>query len=199
MKISNLTQEERLYAAKQSQQLQGQTGAVQCTTAVFDENGLCLSDEKYHTPHDEKVFGDSFNDTIDQLLEDGFMRSRQDFVKYSKEHSDGVRIDNNGYTFITAFSPDNGSAKMFIYNTKLLNRHIREAERGITIVCGCAEFVIPDGGKIVVDRHDGREPVIRTARYIDSVHFELDNSRLGLFHKGEYAMILKSNGYTVTP
>ena len=40
MRITELTEQEKLYASKQSQQIRGQTGAVECSFVVFDNNCL---------------------------------------------------------------------------------------------------------------------------------------------------------------
>ena len=199
MRITELTEQEKLYASKQSQQIRGQTGAVECSFVVFDNNCLYLSGEKYSTYYDREAFADNYNDTLGQLQKDGFMKSQQEFIRYGSEHYGGVRIDNNGYTYITTFEPENGSAKMHIYDTEKLNSHMKEAERGVKVRCGDEEFIVPDGGKIVVDYHDGSEPTVRTVRYIDPAHFELDASSLGLYHRDEYSMIMQEHGYSVTP
>lgn len=199
MKITELTEEEKLYATKQSQQLRGQTGEIQCTFVVFDENRMYLRGEEYHINYDREAFSKNFNYTFAILEDEGFLKSQQDFIKYGKEHPEGVRIDNQGYTYITTFDPENGTAKMHIYQTEKLNNHIEEAQRGIKVRCGEETFVIKDGGKIAVNYNDGSEPVIRTARYIDPTHFELDGSSLGLYHRDEYAMIMTEHGCSVTP
>ena len=111
----------------------------------------------------------------------------------------GLRINTPEHSYLMRLNPEKGEYNLYCYCYKrdCLDRHMRNAQRGIRFITPFYEekFRLQDGDKVRITARDGMVSD-RTARYIDDYHLELGNS---IYHICELAEQLERSGGTVIP
>ena len=207
-----LLEAEDKYTFNQSQQISGQTGLIGYLRADMDTdgNGFFSTWNDYRKDLKTQEFKDEFDEIINSLREEGdILHNRRELAHYcystpqSKmsmaEDSYGVRVDSEKYAYLFRLNPNKGEYNLycFCYIKDWLNRHIKDAEKGI-------RFITPDY-KELFRINDGESIRIKTrgfsdrdeiCRYIDAYHLEVGNN---IFHICELAERMEMNGSKVIP
>ena len=113
------------------------------------------------------------------------------------------RVDAGHHAYLLRCTPSEllDHAYIYAYRRDLLERHMKEAEKGICFVTtdGKEKFRVPDGEqiRIITGGGDTRD---RTARYIDAGHMELSHEwGSTVYHIWEFAERLEQTGCKVIP
>lgn len=196
---------ERLYIAKQSTQIEGQTGSVGHLQADMGEDGKGFFPK--WTSHRESLDTEDFQQEFEEVLEalvgdeqyGGFLKSRDAMRDFCRGHQEsgydsgfafGFRADTAQYAYLIRLHPYKGEENLFLYcyRRDWLDRHMEQAEKGIRFIGPHYKelFRIPDGGQIRILR-EGCAPIDRTCRYIDDCHVEVGNGWDSLFHICQFA------------
>ena len=196
---------ERLYIAKQSTQIEGQTGSVGHLQADMGEDGKGFFPK--WTSHRESLDTEDFQQEFEEVLEalvgdeqyGGFLKSRDAMRDFCRGHQEsgydsgfafGFRADTAQYAYLIRLHPYKGEENLFLYcyRRDWLDRHMEQAEKGIRFIDPHYKelFRIPDGGQIRILR-EGCAPIDRTCRYIDDCHVEVGNGWDSLFHICQFA------------
>lgn len=207
-----MTEVEDKYTFRQSSQLNGQTGLIGYLRADFGASGKDFYsswedwDKKLKTP-DFKL---EIDEVINSLREKcDILSSRAAMGKYCRKTPQsqmaiepyfyGVRVDTEQYAYLLRLNPNKGDYNLYCYcyERKWLDRHIKQAERGIRFIDPSYKelFRIPDGDKVRITTSTD-EKLDRTCRYIDDCHLEVGS---GLYHICEFAELMERNGNTVIP
>ena len=208
---------ERLYIAKQSTQIEGQTGSVGHLQADMGEDGKGFFPK--WTSHRESLDTEDFQQEFEEVLEalvgdeqyDGFLKSRDAMRDFCRGHQEsgydsgfafGFRADTAQYAYLIRLHPYKGEENLFLYcyRRDWLERHMEQAEKGIRFIDPHYKelFRIPDGGQIRILR-EGCAPIDRTCRYIDDCHVEVGNGWDSLFHICQFAEQMERCHNTVLP
>lgn len=208
---------EMLYAFRQSQQLKMQTGYVGYLRGDFGSQG----NEFYSTWMDEikdrktLEFQLEFDDVINALRDDpkyrGILRNLEDmkllcsarpqsYMNHNaRTDSYAFRVDTENYSYLIKCQTSKGDYNFYVtaYEKDCLDRHIKNAEKGIRFVDSSYKnlFTIPDGDKIQIAFSDGSKE-LRTCRYIDECHLEVGRN---LYHICEFAEKMEVAGNKVVP
>ena len=183
---------ERLYIARQSTQIEGQTGSVGHLRVDMGEDGKEFFPQ--WTSHRENL------DTEEFQQYGGFLKSRDAMRDFCREHPEstldhgffsfGFRADTAQYACLIQLHPYKAEENLFIYcyRRDWLERHMEQAEKGIRFIDPHYKelFRIPDGGQIRILR-EGCASIDRTCRYIDDCHVEVGNGWDSLFHICQFA------------
>lgn len=206
MTMRAATEAERLYAARQSMQIEGQTGGIgrlqmnlhdaQKTTGEWKDYQKDLNTEEFRKD----------SETVFAALKDSLSRFFQEHPESRAENGTyTVRADTAQYSYIAKTNPAEreGAALVYCYYRRHLDSHMQQAAKGIRfITSGYQEkFRVQDGATVRVIAGDGKA-WDNTARYIDDCHLELVSQRSGwaeLFHICQLAEILERGGRTVVP
>lgn len=208
-----MTQAERKYTFKQSQQISMQTGLIGYLRADFGSTGK----EFYSTWNDfrKNLKTDEFKKEFDAVINnfrfgDGnFLGGRSDMSKFCYAHPEsryaddrnhyGVRVDTEQYSYLMRLNPNRGEYNLYCYcyQREWLDNHLQNAEKGIRFIDPHYKelFTIPDGDKIRITSGDGTH-YDRECRYIDDYHLEVGDN---LYHICEFAERMEQNGNTVIP
>lgn len=208
-----MTQAERKYTFKQSQQISMQTGLIGYLRADFGSTGK----EFYSTWNDfrKNLKTDEFKKEFDAVINnfrfgDGnFLGGRSDMSKFCYAHPEsryaddrnhyGVRVDTEQYSHLMRLNPNRGEYNLYCYcyQREWLDNHLQNAEKGIRFIDPHYKelFTIPDGDKIRITSGDGTH-YDRECRYIDDYHLEVGDN---LYHICEFAERMEQNGNTVIP
>ena len=191
---------ERLYIARQSTQIEGQTGSIGHLRADMGEDGKGFFPK--WTSHRENLDTEDFQQEFEEVLEalvgdeqyGGFLKSRDAMRDFCRGHQEsgydsgfafGFRADTAQYAYLIRLHPYKGEENLFLYcyRRDWLDRHMEQAEKGIRFIDPHYKelFRIPDGGQIRILR-EGCAPIDRTCRYIDDCHVEVGNGWDSLFH-----------------
>lgn len=211
------TSAERLYAAGQSTQIAGQAGCVGHLRVDMGADGQDFL--KAWTDHQKNLnceeFQAEFETVLNALAVDeqygGFMKSRDAMGNFCREHPEsgfndgfafGFRADTAQYSYLIKVNPYPGEENLFIYcyRRDWLNRHIKQAEKGIRFITPDYRelFRIPDGDMVRINRSDGTH-IDRVCRYIDECHLEVGHGWDSLFHICQFAEQMERCGYSVIP
>lgn len=211
MKYRVLTEAERKYTFRQSQQLSMQTGLVGYLRADFGSTGEEFWTSWFDFRADLKT--DEFKaelDTVINGLRDGdILTGRQAMASYCNATPDsafnddrnhyGIRLDTDKYSYLMRLNPNKGEYNLYCYcyRRDWLDSHLRDAERGIRFIDPHyrEKFRIADGGKVSMKYRDGTAEV-QTCRYIDAYHVEVGRN---LYHICEFAERCERSGCTVEP
>ncbi len=216
LEIQTMQPGERLYAYRQSTQLEGQTGGVGYLRGDFGRSGREFFTTWEDGPGRYKtgVFRQEFDRVVNTLRQPGGLFSgRSEMARFCQDHADagfdgndcreyGFRINTQQYSYLLRCHTDPGDYNfyLFAYVAEHLDWHMENAKRGIRFITPDYKelFRIPDGDKIRITWSDG-ERVERTCRYIDDCHLELGRGTGGIRHICQLAEQLRQNGGTVIP
>ncbi|MEH2937847.1 hypothetical protein [Lawsonibacter sp. JLR.KK007] len=208
---------ERLYSARQSMQIEGQTGCIGHLRADMGEDGKGFF--KTWKGHRENLsteeFQQEFESVLNALVGDeqygGFLKSRdamRDFCQECPESSFndgfafGFRADTAQYAYLIRLQPYKGEENLFIYcyRRDWLDSHMKQAEKGIRFITPHYEekFRIADGDSVRIRCQDGRV-LDRVCRYIDDCHVEVGTGWDNLYHICQFAEMMERNGNSVIP
>ena len=216
LKITSMTPEERLYAYKQSSQLEGQTGCIGHLRGDFG-NG-----QEFYTSwfdHRREYKTDEFKAELDEVVntlraQDGLLSSRDSMDKHCDQHPEtgfeknycsehGFKVQTPHYTYLLRCNPNYGDYNfyLFAYVTQFLEHHMEKARQGIRFITPDYRelFRIPDGDTIRIFTGSGgiRD---RTCRFIDETHFEIGGGySSALYHICEFAERLEQSHGSVIP
>ena len=203
---------EQKYTYRQSQQISMQTGFIGYLRADMGASGKEFFStwydfrESLRTPE----FQVEFDNVINDIRSDGgfleniialekycIAHSETRFDKYSCEY--GVRVNTEKYSYLMRLNPNQGEYNLYCYcyEKEWLNRHTRQANKGICFITPHYEekFRIIDGDSVRIISHDGKKRD-RECRYIDDCHVEVGDY---LYHICEFAERMEQNGNTVIP
>ena len=208
MEIRPMTQEEQLYANKQSMQIRGQTGSIGQLTGDFGHR-----DSKWDD-HWEKYKTEDFRSELDGIVktlcseEYGLLASQKKMAEYVGEFPDsvfrgngsreyGFRADTKKHAYLIRCNPAKGIYNIFCYVSGQLDHHMDNARQGIRFIEPNyrEKFCIPDGGKIVVTTEWGKK-IEHTCRFIDEYHTEVGSQ---LYHICQFAELMQKNGAEYEP
>ena len=208
---------ERLYSARQSMQIEGQTGCIGHLRADMGEDGKGFF--KTWKGHRENLsteeFQQEFESVLNALVGDeqygGFLKSRdamRDFCQECPESSFndgfafGFRADTAQYAYLIRLQPYKGEENLFIYcyRRDWLDSHMKQAEKGIRFITPHYDekFRVADGDSVRIRCQDGRV-LDRVCRYIDECHVEVGTGWDNLYHICQFAEMMERNGNSVIP
>ena len=210
-----MTAAEDKYTFRQSSQISGQTGLIGYLRADFGRSGkeFYSSWEDWNKERKTPDFKLELDDVINCLREDGdILSGRTAMDKYCRHTPQskmamepyfyGVRVDTEQYAYLLRLNPNPGDYNLYCYcyERKWLDRHMRQAEKGIRFIDPNYKelFRIPDGDQIRITRSD-RTFVDRTCRYIDDCHVEIGSGWDSLFHICQFAEQMKRCGNKAIP
>lgn len=209
-----MTAAEEKYTFRQSSQISGQTGLIGYLRADFGTSGkeFYSSWEDWNKERKTPDFKLELDDVINCLREDGdILSSRAAMSKYCRQTPQsqmamepyyyGVRVDTEQYAYLLRLTPNKGDYNLYCYcyERKWLDRHMKQAERGIRFIDPNYRelFRIPDGDSVrIIISTDEIVKKYRTCRYIDDYHVEVGQR---LYHICEFAELMEKNGNTVIP
>ena len=115
----------------------------------------------------------------------------------------GIRVNTLEHSYLMRLNPNRGEYSLYCYcyRREWLDRHMRNAERGIRFITPdyVERFRLKDGDQIRIISASG-ETSDRTVRYIDDYHLEIGGGfGANLYHICEFAEIMERNGNTVIP
>ena len=211
------TPAERLYSASQSMQLKGQTGCVGHLRAGtgMDAQGFLKTWQSHRQDLDTEEFQAEFESVLNALVGDGqyggFLKSRDAMRDFCQEHPEsgfnegfdfGFRADTAQYSYLIRLNPysDEKNLSICCYRRNSLDRHMKQAEKGIRFITPHYEekFRIADGDMVRIKCWDGRE-LDHVCRYIDDCHVEIGKGWDNLFHICQFAEMMERNGNSVIP
>ena len=215
--VRPMTEAERLYAYTQSAQLRGQTGCIGFLRADMDTDGegFFSSWNDFDRQRKTEVFKEDLDGVIRILRgKDSavrFLKDRAALAAWCYSHPEarmdegnsyGFRVDTGSYTYLMRLDPAKGAYNLYCYcyDRKLLDSHLKEAERGIRFITPDYQelFRIRDGEQIRISYRDGSaEDFI--CRYIDQTHLEVGGGSCNLFHICELAEHLDGIGAKAEP
>ena len=205
---------ERLYTEGQSTQIAGQTGYIGHLRADMgaDGKGFFQTWRCHRGDMDTEEFHQELESVLNALVGDGqyggFLKSRDAMRDFCQEHPEsgfnegfdfGFRADTAQYSYLIRLNPysDEKNLSICCYRRNSLDRHMKQAEKGIRFITPHYEekFRVADGDKVRIRRFDGRD-FERVCRYIDDCHVEIGNE---LYHICQFAEIMERNGNSVIP
>lgn len=212
MEIRVMTQEEQLYADRQSMQIQGQTGSIGQLMVDFGESGTGYDStwSDYWEQYKAEDFQSELNGLVDTLRsgEYGLLANRGEMAEYVGKFPDsailgkgrmeyGFRADTERHAYLIRCNPIKGDCNIYCYISKQLDRHMDNARQGIRFIEPDykEKFRIPDGGKIVVTSAWGKKTE-KTCRFIDEYHTEVGSH---LYHICQFAELMHKNGAEYEP
>ena len=211
------TPAERLYTARQSMQIEGQTGSIGHLRADMGEDGKGFF-PKWNS-HRENLDTEEFQQELEGVMEaligdgqyGGFLKSRDAMRDFCQGHPEsgfndgfafGFRADTAQYSYLIRLNPYKGEENLFIYcyRRDWLDRHMKQAEKGIRFITPNykEKFRIEDGDMIRIRRYDGTS-IDRVCRYIDECHLEVGGGWDNLYHICQFAEMMERNGNFVIP
>lgn len=203
MILRPMTGPEHFYCYAQSQQISMQTGLIGHLQEDVNSKGKAFFSHFFDFRASLKSpdFQHDLQEVVDSLRADngelGFLNSTTTIAAYYRNHPEchledgrhfGLRADTPHYSYMLRVDPRKGEYNLYCYVRQWLERHMRQAERGIRFITPNYEekFRIADGDMIRIIRSDG-EKNERICRYIDETHFQIGNIDNGLFHICEFA------------
>ena len=214
MTLRPMTSAERNYCYTQSQQLIMQTGCIGHLRADFGSNGkqFFSSWDDHRVDLKSDAFKHELDEVINALREDekyGYLLKNRGYLSsncwrtpgcsFGNDREYGFRADTPHYSYMLRLNPNKGEYNIYCYCylRQWLDRHMRQAERGIRFITPDYKevFRISDGDKIRMVLRSG-EKEDYTCRYVDETHLEVGRN---LYHICEFAERMKDNGITVIP
>ena len=212
--IIPMQQEEEKYTYAQSSQLRWQTGSIGYLRGDFAFSGS----EFYVNweDHRQELKTEEFKREIDEVINSlrssdyGLLKDRTSMNKFVNRHPNsamkgnyteeyGFRVDTKKYSYLIRCNPTKGDYNFYVfcYVRESLNRHIRDARKGIRFIDSHYNelFRIKDGDKITITLSTG-EKLDRVCRYIDEYHTEIGTN---LNHICEFAERMECVGNTYAP
>lgn len=214
MTLRPATPTERLFAYEQRAQISERCGNPGCLWGELDNSGSIFLHHwdtyvrSQHTPE----FKAEFNIVLDMLRFDEryglVLQNRSTMVAYCLDYPESrfgtgyeyaFRADTQDYSYLLRCSPDDKDihAHVYAYRRDLLDRHMKQAERGIRFITpdGKEKFRVADGDMVRITTSEGTS-LDRMARYIDDCHAEIGGS---FYHICEFAEWMKESGSKVIP
>ena len=211
------TPAERLYTEGQSTQIAGQTGYIGHLRADMgaDGKGFFQTWRCHRGDMDTEEFHQELESVLNTLVGDGqyggFLKSRDAMRDFCQEHPEsgfnegfdfGFRADTAQYSYLIRLNPysDEKNLSICCYRRNSLDRHMKQAEKGIRFITPHYEekFRIADGDMVRIKCWDGRE-LDHVCRYIDDCHVEIGKGWDNLFHICQFAELMERNGNSVIP
>ena len=208
------TPAERLYTEGQSAQIAGQTGYIGYLRADMgaDGKGFFQTWRCHRGDMDTEEFHQELESVLSALVGDGqyggFLKSLNAMRNFCQQHPEsgfndgfdfGFRADTAQYSYLIRLNPysDEKNLSICCYRRDCLDRHMKQAEKGIRFITPHYEekFRIADGDKVRIRRFDG-QVFDRVCRYIDDCHVEIGSE---LYHICQFAEIMERNGNSVIP
>ena len=213
MEIRAMTLAEQIYLYPQSSQITSQTEQIGILDGEMgrtdDGSGPAWKDGRRDLKND--AFTEELSGVLNELRADGGLLHDKSSLTMAAHNlpgsclSDGLnaaygfRIDSGEYAFLLrcGASKQDNRYVCACYVSKWLDRHIREAQRGIRFITPqyVELFRIPDGGKILATDRDGTQREY-TCRFIDECHLEVGRS---FYHICELAERMAQNGRRCEP
>ena len=211
------TPAERLYTARQSTQLEGQTGSIGHLRADMGGDGQGFFPK--WSSHRENLDTEEFQQELEGVMEaligggqyGGFLKSRDAMRDFCQGHPEsgfndgfafGFRADTAQYAYLIRLQPYKGEENLFIYcyRRDWLDSHMKQAEKGIRFITPHYDekFRVADGDSVRIRCQDGRV-LDRVCRYIDECHVEVGNGWDNLYHICQFAEMMERNGNSVIP
>ncbi len=211
------TPAERLYTARQSMQITGQTGSIGHLRADMggDGKGFFPKWSSHRGNLDTEEFQQEFEGVMEALIGDGqyggFLKSRDAMRDFCQEHPEsgfnegfdfGFRADTAQYSYLIRLNPysDEKNLSICCYRRNSLDRHMKQAEKGIRFITPHYEekFRVADGDSVRIRCQDGRV-LDRVCRYIDECHVEVGTGWDSLYHICQFAEMMERNSNSVIP
>ena len=211
------TPAERIYTEGQSTQIAGQTGYIGHLRADMgaDGKGFFQTWRCHRGDMDTEEFHQELESVLNALVGDvqygGFLKSRDAMRDFCQEHPEsgfnegfdfGFRADTAQYSYLIQLNPysDEKNLSICCYRRNSLDRHMKQAEKGIRFITPHYEekFRIADGDMVRIKCWDGRE-LDHVCRYIDDCHVEIGKGWDNLFHICQFAELMERNGNSVIP
>ena len=211
------TPAERLYTARQSMQITGQTGSIGHLRADMggDGKGFFPKWSSHRENLDTEEFQQEFEGVMEALIGDGqyggFLKSRDAMRDFCQEHQEsgfnegfdfGFRADTAQYSYLIRLNPysDEKNLSICCYRRNSLDRHMKQAEKGIRFITPHYEekFRVADGDSVRIRCQDGRV-LDRVCRYIDECHVEVGTGWDSLYHICQFAEMMERNSNSVIP
>ena len=182
---------ERLYANEQSSRIAELCGSPGYLFGELDNTGSVFLNSWMRDVPSEATpeFQAEFNTVLDMLRFDEryghVMKNRATMIGFCLANPDGeiasrreyvFRADTRSYAYLVRCAPnaEDNHAYVYPYRRELLDRHMKQAEKGIRFITpdGKEKFRIPDGEsvRIITDEGMTRD---RVARYVDERHVEI--------------------------
>jgi len=213
--IRTATLAERLYAYEQSTRIAEKCGSPGYLFGELDNTGSVFLNSWVRNVPSENTpeFKAEFNTVLDMLRFDEryghVIKNRAAMIGFCFAHPDGqladrqeyvFRADTKDYAYLIRCAPnaEDNHAHVYPYRRDLLDRHMKQAEKGIRFVGpdNREKFRIPDGESVRIISGEG---MIRdhVARYVDDRHVEIGFND---FHDiREFAKRLERNGSKIIP
>ncbi len=208
---------ERLYACGQSTQIAGQCGSPGYLYGSLDNTGTVFTStwERNMPSLNTPEFKAEFNTVLDRLRFDerygNALKNRAAMIAFRLDHPQARLEDCGEYVFradtqdcscLIRCAPGAENRHVYIhpYRREWLDRHMRQAERGIRFITPDykEKFRVPDGETVRITWSDGTKHE-RVARYVDDCHLELCGDYTNLYHICELAERLERAGSAVIP
>lgn len=218
MNLRPATLTERLYTYNQSNQLEAQTGCIGHLRGDMGNNGKefftswtdhqsDLKTPEFKAELEEVINALRFDKSYGGMLKDRASLKRfchanpeSDFKSYRQQF--GFRADTEQFAYLFRLTPRQGDYNLYCYCYKRasLDRHMRNAERGIRFITPHYKelFRIADGDAVRAIHLDG-SCSDWICRYVDDCHLEVSQQWTTLYHICELAERLERNGRTIIP
>ena len=216
--IRPMTEQEQLYAYRQSSQIAGQTGNIGYLRGDFGSGG-----EQFYTTWEDirsdfktDTFKTEFDNVVNALRFDEryglLIGDRRTLAQYCARFPEslmkgsdrwyGFRIESGDYSYLLRLSSTQGDYNFYIncYKQDFFNSHMKRAENGIRFITPDYDekFRVQDGDMIRIVRSDGTAREL-TCRYIDETYVEIGNGWDSIFHICQFAEEMERCGNTVIP
>ena len=208
LNFQTATSTERLYTARQSTQISGQTGSIGHLRADMggDGKGFFPKWSSHRENLDTEEFQQELEGVMEALVGDeqygGFLKSRDAMRDFCHGFAFGFRADTAQYAYLIRLQPYKGEENLFIYcyRRDWLDRHMKQAEKGIRFITPHYDekFRVADGDSVRIRCQDGRV-LDRVCRYIDECHVEVGTGWDNLYHICQFAEMMERNGNCVIP
>ena len=208
LNFQTATSTERLYTARQSTQISGQTGSIGHLRADMggDGKGFFPKWSSHRENLDTEEFQQELEGVMEALVGDeqygGFLKSRDAMRDFCHGFAFGFRADTAQYAYLIRLQPYKGEENLFIYcyRRDWLDRHMKQAEKGIRFITPHYDekFRVADGDSVRIRCQDGRV-LDRVCRYIDECHVEVGTGWDNLYHICQFAEMMERNGNSVIP
>ena len=214
MTLRPATPAERLFAYEQRAQISERCGNPGYLWGELDNSGSIFlkSWQTFVRSQNTPEFKAEFNTVLDMLRFDeryGHVRkNRATMTVYCLDHAEGsfrngfeyaFRADTQGYSYLIRCIPigEDNHVYIYPYRRDLLDRHMKQAERGIRFITpdGKEKFRVADGDMVRIITSEGASLDCMT-RYIDDCHVEIDGS---FYHIREFAEWMKERSSKVIP
>ena len=214
MSLRPATPAERLFAYEQRAQISERCGNPGYLWGELDNSGSIFlkSWQTFVRSQNTPEFKAEFNTVLDMLRFDEryghVLKNRATMTVYCLDHAEGsfrngfeyaFRADTQGYSYLIRCIPigEDNHVYIYPYRRDLLDRHMKQAERGIRFITpdGKEKFRVADGDMVRIITSEGASLDCMT-RYIDDCHVEIDGS---FYYVREFAEWMRERSSKVIP